>query len=298
MTKGEEVPLEDIDKLISQEDPEFAQTLEEVRNVEVDTNVVIEASAIDESEEPAAEPPEKQGIVARTIHRVRQSLVNFRVALRLRLIQLGKDILIFLKTQPKEFARYLWAKLKYLGRQSLVPIVAFMQASRLQQLSILVLIAMLAGVIWTFRANLQGIWIPHLTKPILTSLENHADLVERFDPKDGAESFYSAFPQERHEFLFEKFRVNLKRTEENPWPMGAFEVIVEVDSKDTAVEVRDREVEFHDLIQRIFEEETYNDLASDLGKARLKSRIKRELNQHLTQGWTKEVNFRTFILKP
>ena len=80
--------------------------------------------------------------------------------------------------------------------------------------------------------------------------------------------------------------------------MGAFELIVLLDSKDTAIEIRDREVEFFDLLQRVLEEESFADLESELGKQRLKGRVKRELDQKLTQGWIKDINFKTFILKP
>ena len=34
------------------------------------------------------------------------------------------------------------------------------------------------------------IWIPHLTEPILASFEPQAELVESYDPSDGAESFF------------------------------------------------------------------------------------------------------------
>jgi flagellar basal body-associated protein FliL len=93
-------------------------------------------------------------------------------------------------------------------------------------------------------------------------------------------------------------KVNLRRTAENPNPMGAFEVIVQVDSKDTAIELRDREVELNDHLQRVFEEETFSDLETEIGKARLKTSLKRELNQKLTQGWVKDISFKTFVLKP
>lgn len=43
-SKASDVPLEDVDKLLEAEDPEFTKSLEEVRSVEVDKNVVIEAS--------------------------------------------------------------------------------------------------------------------------------------------------------------------------------------------------------------------------------------------------------------
>jgi flagellar basal body-associated protein FliL len=297
---SDEVPLEDIDRILAEEDPEFAKSLEEVRAVEVDKNVVIVASAIDESEEPS-ESNNSEGqpsFIKRKIAQFRQAIVSFRLRLKARFVQAAKDFLLFLKTRPKEFAFYSFAMSKRLLKAAKKPLQAFAEAPRIFQLSLLVAIFLTVGSLWVLVANLKGIWIPHLTEPILASLEPQADFVETYDPKDGAESFYSAFPQELHEFLFKKMKVNLRRTSMNPNPMGAFEIVVDVDSKDSAVELRDREVELHDLLQRLFEDELASDLETEPGKKILKGRIRKELNAKLTQGWIKDVHFKSFVLKP
>lgn len=296
----DEIPLEDIDRLLAEEDPDFAKSLEEVRAVEVDKNVVIEASAIDETmagEDVSASSPE-DGFIRRWILKLRNTMAAFRLGFKARLAQFGKDSLIFLKTRPKEYALFSAAMMLKLYGRLKVPAKAFAQAPRLVQASVFLLASVAFGVIWVFAANLKGVWIPHLMEPILTSLEHKADHVETFDPADGAESFYAAFPQDRHEFLFKKMKVNLRRLPGHPNPMGAFELVVEVDSKDTAVELRDREVEFHDLLQRLLEEESVSDLETEHGKKILKGRVRKELNAQLTQGWIKDVHFKTVVLKP
>lgn len=295
----DEVPLEDIDKLLAAEDPEFTKSLEEVRAVEADKSVTIEASAIDETmAEEAAVEPSKLSRIGRIKLKVRTAIANFKLRLRTAFASFLKGSIVFLKTKPKEFFFFSLAMSKVGFQAAKAPVVAFFKASRLQQVGLLTLVAMMAGSVAVLLGNMRGIWIPHLTEPVLTNLSEQAAFVETYDPKDGAESFYTAFPQEIHEFLFKKMKVNLRRTSDNPNPMGAFEIVVEVDSKDSAVEVRDREVELHDQLQRLLEEESYNDLDSQLGKERLKGRIKRELNDKLTQGWIKDVRFRTFVLKP
>lgn len=299
-TKADEVPLEDIDKILAAEDPEFTKSLEEVRSVEVDKSVVIEASAMDESEVGAAAAQEEKEVsfVRRKINAFKLWMATWRLRMRARMVQFAKDALVWAKTKPKEYALFTFVMLKALAKNISIPVKAFLNASRLQKITVVLLIAVLAGTLWVMRANLKGIWIPHLTAPILADLGEHADFVETYDVKDGAESFYSAFPQEIHEYLFDKLKVNLKRTSNNPLPMGAFEVVVEVDSKDTAVELHDRRVEIKDELQRIIEEETVTDLEQTLGKERLKGRIKKGLNERLTQGWIKDVRYKTFVLKP
>lgn len=298
--KDGEVSLEDIDKLLEAEDPGFTKQLEEVRSVEVDKSINIESDVPREdalSGESQTEPkPETRAQIIRAWIRARNAA--FRQYLRVRLVTARKDLIIFLKTRPKEFLFFAISILKISLKKAMVPLRAFQSANRLQKITVFVLVAMMGGMVWVLKSNIKGIWIPQLNEPLLTSFEEHADWTETYDPKDGGESFYSAFPQERHEFLFGRMKVNLQRTAENPNPMGAFEVIVQVDSKDTAIELRDREVEFFDYLQRVMEEETFTDLESEGGKAKLKGRLKRELNQKLTQGWVKEISFKTFVLKP
>lgn len=279
-----------------------------MRAVAPDANVTIEASAVDESGDPIAETKNvNEEALAETQFakfRIRMKTkfrtwwADYKVRSRERMKQAGKDFVVWAKTKPKEYLLFSIAMSKTGFKNAMVPVKAFQDASTGQRLAVLILIAALCGSLWVLLANFRGVWLPRLHEPILTSMEAHADWAEAFDPKDNGESFYSAFPQERHEFLFPKMKVNLRPTDENPLPMGAFEIVVQLDSNDTAIEVRDREVEFNDLLQRAIEEESFGDLETELGKSRLKSRIKRELNQQLTQGWVKDVNFKTFILKP
>lgn len=293
---AEEIPLEDIEKMLESEDPEFAKQLEEVRTIENDPTIELEASVVGEDDNLASEE-RPDSVYAKVRARVKMSVYTFKRNLKIRLKEFAKNLLIALKTKPAEFAYYTMAMAKLLLNHIGTPLRLFKAATPLQRLASLVLLVIGSVALLVLINNVKGIWIPALNEPILTSFEAHADFVESFTA-DQSQSFYGVFPQERHEFLFTRMKVNLRRTPDNPNPMGAFEVIVLLDSKDTAIEVRDREVELFDYLQRVFEDETFNDLENELGKAKLKSRLKRELNQLLTQGWVKEVSFKTFILKP
>jgi flagellar basal body-associated protein FliL len=297
--KGEEIPLEQIDKLLEAEDPEFTKSLEEVRSVEVDRSIEIEASAIDESlsEDDGFEDESEKGW-RKLRSKLKAKWQAAKIRVKNRLIQSLKNALMFFKTRPKEFLFYALKMAKIGAKKSLVPLIAFKNADRSRKLTVLLLAAMAVASAWVLLANFRGIWLPHLNEPILRQFTPYAKFVESYDPKDGGESFYTAFPQKRYEFLFHKMKLNLTAGPENPLPMGAFEVMVLLDSKDTAIEVRDREIEFYDMLSRVIEGFTFPELASEAGKARLKSAIKREMNQNLTQGWVKEIDFKTFILKP
>lgn len=298
-SKEGEIPLEDIERLLAEEDPEFAKEMAEMRSIETDANVVIESSVEGDTVEGEAST-EVEGLsrVQKWRERFRLWRVSTRANLKIKMKAGVKASIAFLKTEPKRFAIWLFGAAKVGAVYAVIPLRAFRDSSRTRQLTILGLggIAALTG--WVLISNFKGIWIPHLTEPILGTFTPKADWVETYDTKDGGESFYSAFPQERHEFQFQKIKVNLRRDSEHANPMGAFEIVVQVDSKDSAIEIRDREVEFFDELQRIFEEESFSDLETEIGKARLKSRLKAGISQKLTQGWVREVNFKTFILKP
>lgn len=298
--KAEDIPLEDIDKLLESEDPDFVKELEEVKAVETDKNITLEATVLADDGDALPDKAEGDGEPKKPSlkTRIKERLKLWRANVRTRLVLFKHDSIVFLKTKPKEYALYTFAMSKVLAKKAIIPLVAFREATLPQKIAILVLVGMAATMTWVLKSNLKGVWIPSINEPILRTFEQQADFVETFDPKDGGESFYAAFPQERHEFLFRRMKTNLRAAPDSPNPMGAFEVIVELDSKDTAIEVRDREVEFFDYLQRVFEEQTFNELESELGKGRLKAAIKRELNQKLTQGWVKEVSFKTFVLKP
>ena len=90
--KGEEIPLEDIDKLLEAEDPGFNKSLEEVRNVEIDKSVVIEATLADiglPGEEAAAEPEKPATGLRKIASKLKVAWFNFRMRIRARLAESG-----------------------------------------------------------------------------------------------------------------------------------------------------------------------------------------------------------------
>ena len=66
--------------------------------------------------------------------------------------------------------------------------------------------------------------------------------------------------------------------------MGLFEFYLGVDSRDTAIELRDREKEVIDIIERTLESFTYHEVVSYQGKILLKAKIRDNVNEILNQG--------------
>lgn len=289
---------QELDQVLAQMDPEFAQNLENIQNVHPNTEIHIETEQIevDESGE-IIEPtvaPKSSGIKGR--------LKAVKQAIQARLARIGDSIWHSLKTVPKQVAiatfKTLAAGIKaILGAISKV-VRGFFAFSTPQKLAALGVLGLSIAMLMVVKANLKGDWLPMLNDPLLTSFEPRADSVTEFDTKEKMISFSRAFPQDPEMFLFDKLKVNLRRNSSHANPMGAFEIFAQVDSHETAVELQTRQVELHDAIQRVFEGQQYEELVSDLGKNRMKGLIKSEINHELTQGWVVDVHFKTFILKP
>ena len=220
-----DIPLEDIDRLLEAEDPGFNKSLEEVRAVENDTEITIEAGAIDESlttDDKFDAVPERG--IKKLKYRLHMAWMGFRNRQKAMLAQGFKNLLVFFKTKPKEYL-FLSIKLAKAGiKQSAVPLKAYREATRAQKITLLVLLLLGVGASWVLLQNFRGVWLPQLNAPLLRSFEPYADSVTKFDAKEKGESFYAAFPQERHEFLFPKIKVNLRRTREKPHADGRLRI--------------------------------------------------------------------------
>ena len=268
-------PAVDFDQLLESVDPGFTRSLEDLTRIS-NADVEIAADALDldgpddEDDLPHAGPP-----------------ADASRAVRLRYHLVG--LLAFLLF----FARRSFDTLKFLAH-------AFKNASRAQKGLALLLVVITGLVVYLLVANLRGTWLPSIGAPVVGHLAPYADKVTVLDAKELGDrvDLNAAYPAETHEFLFRRFKVNLRATKENPQPMGAFEFVVSTDTKETLIEARDREVEFADAVERLFEEQTFHDLATEFGKAQLKNRLQGTLNDKLSAGRVTAVNFKTFILKP
>ncbi|MCB0386454.1 MAG: flagellar basal body-associated FliL family protein, partial [Bdellovibrionales bacterium] len=145
--------------------------------------------------------------------------------------------------------------------------------------------------------NLGGRWLPGLFDDYTRGFDMVADRVEEFDQKEW-QKLDSAFPQPIFTVLLEKIVVNLSRSPGHRNPMGAFKFYVSVDSQETAVEVKDRETEILDYVQRAIEELSYEEVNGYGGRTQIKSLVRAEINRVLNQGRVQDVFIEIMITKP
>lgn len=298
MDQPQEQEIEDIDQLLDEEDPGFRQELSEVAEIKPEVELDEEGALEDFSESDFEEGAEEEkSRVKRLLFRTRTNLSYRLNRAKIFLTSLIFNSFIFLKTKPKELVGFLLGQLKIVAGAVKGLFSRFAALPRKQKGLIFVIFGLSGVVALLTIKNLKGVWLPNLNPPIVYSM---SQVAEKEFLISGSESlmFYKAFPRDPDLFLFEKFKVNLKPSSNHPNPMGAFEVVLELDSKAAAIEVQSRQIEFHDLIQRNFETQTYPSMLTDLGKMQLKNLIKKDLDERLSQGWVEDVHFQTFILKP
>lgn len=80
--------------------------------------------------------------------------------------------------------------------------------------------------------------------------------------------------------------------------MGAYEFYLEGMVPEVVIEIKDREVEIRDLMQRVLEEFNFDQAESAEGKLLINEKLKKEVNAKLTTGKLKQVWIKTAIVKP
>jgi flagellar basal body-associated protein FliL len=133
--------------------------------------------------------------------------------------------------------------------------------------------------------------------PYLSSLEPLAD--QKYSYSSNVVRYSNDLLAPQHFVLINKIVVNVKPGKlSTSNPMVAFDLYVRTDTEAAAVEIKDREKQIQDHLQRFCEGLPYDEIQSEEGKLTWKNRMKRELNLVLNTGRVKEVFFKTLLIKP
>jgi flagellar basal body-associated protein FliL len=163
---------------------------------------------------------------------------------------------------------------------------------------VIMLLLLIAAFLMFSNFIVKSASISFFKNDLLLGLHQVAQKEFRYSPDEKLQKFYFAFPQPEHTFLLKKIVVNLTPEYGHTNPMGTFEFHVSIDSKDTALEIKDREQEFLDILQRTVEGMRYKEMVTKQGKNKIKNNIKFEFNRALNQGRVKTLYIRTIVLKP
>jgi flagellar basal body-associated protein FliL len=134
---------------------------------------------------------------------------------------------------------------------------------------------------------------------LLGDFRTVADRIYSYGDDATFEEYYSTLRLPEYIVLLEKIVVNLKPSASSSSnPMGTFQFYIEGTKREAAIEIKDREKEFLDVVQRVVEEIPYDDLRTVRGKKKLKVNIRNALNDLINNGRIRRVYIKHFITKP
>jgi hypothetical protein len=146
--------------------------------------------------------------------------------------------------------------------------------------------------------NKSKIWTAK-PKLFLTSYAELGVTVHGYDMLSNMEWFYDNVRFPRNLLSLVKMTTNIKPSDNSSNnPMISFEVVLQGVSNEPIVEIKDREAEFRDLVLRVAEEYSYDDLDTADGKQRMSEAMLAKINANLTAGQVRRVLYKNFILKP
>jgi len=134
--------------------------------------------------------------------------------------------------------------------------------------------------------------------PFLRSWTEVADATYPILPEDLVENIDDPLKHPEYTVLIHRIAANLKAPNPHRTPMVTAELYIEASNQDAAIEIKDRELEVRDSLERVFEETTFEELDTKGGKERLKVHIRSTLDQILNKGHIKRVFFSSLNMVP
>lgn len=304
--------LEDIDAFLTTQDPQFSEFVGKLSAEKLGSpgeQETLETLVIDESSLEGADdwvdPAEKAFALKRPrlypwvkfYFDWRRRWQRWKIRLRQRVNRSLLRIYEFVTEDTRLFAsalkRFALRVLAACGRL----LSSFLSLTLLQKFCLILAILFFGASFYLVKKTYEGGWLPTFKSGPMTNLLEYADQKETFDP-DQLEPFLAG--ESIPEFVVQigTIKANLRRMTESETPMALFEFYLEGDSQEAAVEIKRRENEFRDLIQRGIEGFTYDEIESVRGKSKLKYKIQQALTARLNNGYVKEVYIKNVVIKP
>lgn len=133
---------------------------------------------------------------------------------------------------------------------------------------------------------------------VVSDLSASADESYGFEAKP-FEELYAQGDAFEFMILLPEIKVNIQRSQNSSTrPMAMFELYLEASSDETAKELKSRQNEILDNIQRVAETVNFDDFSSAQGKIKFKLKVRKTVNEILNSGRLKETYFKTVLVKP
>ena len=281
---ADEISMENLDQLLGESDPTFSAAMQELGENLSDADVQISSS-------PARPAPEEGAKSHRFLRgplaKIPLILSRLRPLLQKMVLRSKESSVVALHEslgQAQEIRSVSTAVLKqYKGRDwKIIALFCFT--------------LLLMGFAYTVVQPILDQW---LKGDFFGNYNKVADQIVELGPQMKMQSFRD--PLEEFNFIvqYERMVVNLKPSlNSTSNPMATFVIYAEGTSRDTAVELKDRQMEIRDICQRVAEGLTYDEFVSAEGKRRFKNLVRKEVNEILNAGRLRAIYFDTVIVKP
>ena len=271
--------LEDLDKVIAESDPAALQSIEGVRTVAAELTQPIEIFESDIDLDDAEKLKNLQGFKAK----IKLKAALFMAWLKSSAIEGFKKSGTWAVEKKKQAAE---AKQKFRHWPT--------KSKLLLQAAVLVFIGALVFSYFAFIKK-SLFYKPEL---FMTSLEVIAEKTYEIPTDEPLETFYNSSKIPKNIFSLKKIVVNIRPSESSgPNPMVAFEFSLEGNSSEVLLEIKDREGEILDQVQRTIEDYTFDDLDDMEGKKMITEKVRTTVNRVLTLGKIRKVYIQGIILK-
>jgi len=305
----ETLSLEDLDKILNEQDPSFTQNMNslandlsakdqtlDVQGMNIDQSLL---GIVDKDEEvtssvSAPANAQKDGLSTKVLKSVNDkalatvgNITDATVHSAQYVMQSALSIPERIRQQRLKMQAAISNFLKW-----------FKALSSIQKINLLLFVVVSLIMVVLMGRTIRGERLVHPAEsPLLKSFEQVANRIEILKTDEPMEQFDSPLRNPEYVVLYKKMFVNLKSTTQNRNPMAAFEIFIEANSQESAIELKDRERQFKDVIARIFEAMPYDEIITAEGKNKLKLIIRRDLNQVINKGRVKKVYFKTLFYK-
>jgi len=305
-----DLSIDEIDAILKNEDPNFSESLsilkEDLNEVEGEIELApLEIEGMDEEASktdtlPQAPKKDYKYFVRQILFWPINKIKNYIYTLR-DLQEKGLSLVVEKAKSSFHWSLDFFKNSYQNSKQFFVILIKWftnLQKLRKLQLISFVFIMFLIGLL------VQSILSGRLSKelnhdPFLSSFLKVAEEVIKVDPKSALESFDSPLRHPEYVVLLKKVVANLKPSlSSGAKPMAAFELYIEASSREAAVEINGRYKEFKDRASRVMETMPYDQVIKIEGKVKLKTLLRRELNEILLTGHIKKVYFKTLFYKP
>lgn len=275
--------LEELDAIIAENDPDALRNIEGVKEVAVEGAHNLELFDVDDYLNERA----KKKLSAR-LKRLKVKLEALWIWGKNRAIESGKKFGIWTLHSAKNGKTRLQEGLRKFSLWPLKTKLGFVAG-------ILVIISVFVFAYMAFVKKAFNL----KEELFMTSLMSWSQQTYDISNEKGLESFYNSSRIPKNIFNLKRMVVNIQPSESSGSnPMVAYEFSLEGNSTEVLIEIKDREGEILDQIQRTIEDHTFDELNSSEGKKMITEKVRSTVNRLLTLGKIRYVYIQGVVFKP